>query len=73
MYRYFCRRCRPCDVKTCLRCDNTTIDPSKEKGYIEELYAGIKRCVGDKHVHLDTDINYIGALISRAEPELMGK
>ncbi|CAI6368629.1 unnamed protein product [Macrosiphum euphorbiae] len=47
-------------------------DPSKEKGYIEELYAGIKRCVGDKHVHLDTDINYIGALISRAEPELMG-
>jgi len=47
-------------------------DPSKEKGYVEELYAGIKRCVGDKHVHLDTDINYIGALISRAEPELMG-
>lgn len=47
-------------------------DPSKEKGYIEELYAGIKRCIGDKHVHLDTDINYIGALISRAEPELMG-
>ncbi|VVC25771.1 Hypothetical protein CINCED_3A025038 [Cinara cedri] len=47
-------------------------DPSKEKGYVEELYSGIKRCVGDKHVHLDTDINYIGALISRAEPELMG-
>lgn len=48
-------------------------DPSKEKGYVEELYAGIKRCMVDKHVHLDTDINYIGALISRAEPELMGK
>ncbi|XP_050429543.1 gametogenetin-binding protein 2-like isoform X2 [Adelges cooleyi] len=47
-------------------------DPCKEKGYVEELYLGIKRCVGDKHVHLDTDINYIGALISRAEPELMG-
>lgn len=48
-------------------------DPTKEKGYVEELYAGIRRCIGDKHVHLNTEMDYIGSLISRAEPELMGK
>lgn len=48
-------------------------DPSKEKGYVSALYSGIKRCLPDKHLHLQTKTEYISKLISRAEPELMGR
>ncbi|VEN60760.1 unnamed protein product, partial [Callosobruchus maculatus] len=47
-------------------------DPTKEKGYVSSLYAGIKRCLPDKHIHLQTKTEYITKLISRAEPELLG-
>ncbi|GLV41944.1 uncharacterized protein CBL_00406 [Carabus blaptoides fortunei] len=48
-------------------------EPCKEKGYVSALYAGIKRCLPDKHLHLQTKTDYISKLISRAEPELMGR
>lgn len=47
-------------------------EPAQEKGYVAGLYAGIKRCLPDKHIHLQTKTEYISALITRAEPELMG-
>ncbi|KAK9876922.1 hypothetical protein WA026_015957 [Henosepilachna vigintioctopunctata] len=47
-------------------------EPCKEKGYVSSLYAGIKRCLPDKHIHLQTKTDYITKLISRAEPELLG-
>lgn len=36
------------------------------------LYAGIKRCVPDQHIHVQTKTEYIAKLINRAEPELLG-
>lgn len=48
-------------------------EPAQEKGYVAGLYAGIKRCLPDKHIHLQTKTEYISALITRAEPELMGR
>ncbi|KAJ8967503.1 hypothetical protein NQ314_002818 [Rhamnusium bicolor] len=47
-------------------------EPNKEKGYVSSLYSGIKRCLPDKHIHLQTKTDYITKLISRAEPELLG-
>ncbi|CAH1104268.1 unnamed protein product [Psylliodes chrysocephalus] len=47
-------------------------EPTKEKGYVSSLYAGIKRCLPDKHIHLQTKTDLITKLISRAEPELLG-
>uniref|UniRef100_A0A1B6DI37 Gametogenetin-binding protein 2 n=1 Tax=Clastoptera arizonana TaxID=38151 RepID=A0A1B6DI37_9HEMI len=47
-------------------------DPNQEKGYVPALYAGIKRCLPDKHIHLQTKTEYISNLITRAEPELLG-
>lgn len=48
-------------------------DPCKEKGYVATLYSGIKRCIPDKHIHLQTKTDYIAKLIGRAEPELLGR
>lgn len=48
-------------------------DPTKEKGYVSSLYAGIKRCLPDKHIHLQPKTDTITKLISRAEPELLGR
>lgn len=47
-------------------------DPCKEKGYIPALYSGIKRCLPEKHIHLQCKTDYIAGLITRAEPELLG-
>ncbi|GLH06233.1 Gametogenetin-binding protein 2 [Gryllus bimaculatus] len=47
-------------------------DPCREKGYVPALYAGIKRCLPEKHIHLQTKTDYIGGLITRADLELMG-
>ncbi|KAJ8912903.1 hypothetical protein NQ315_017233 [Exocentrus adspersus] len=47
-------------------------EPAKEKGYVSSLYSGIKRCLPDKHIHLQTKTDYITKLICRAEPELLG-
>jgi len=48
-------------------------DPCREKGYVPALYLGIKRCIPEKHIHLETRTSYIANLITRAEPELMGR
>uniref|UniRef100_A0A8D8PTR8 Gametogenetin-binding protein 2 n=1 Tax=Cacopsylla melanoneura TaxID=428564 RepID=A0A8D8PTR8_9HEMI len=47
-------------------------DPSKEKGFVASLYAGIRRCLADKHIHLELRTEFIASLIARAEPELIG-
>ncbi|CAH2241176.1 jg3242 [Pararge aegeria aegeria] len=47
-------------------------EPQKEKGYVGALYGGIKRCLLDKHLHLQAKTDYIAHLIARAEPELLG-
>ncbi|XP_050310131.1 gametogenetin-binding protein 2-like isoform X2 [Anthonomus grandis grandis] len=48
-------------------------EPTKEKGYVSSLYSGIKRCLQDKHIHLNPKTEYITKLINRAEPELLGR
>ncbi|CAG9763905.1 unnamed protein product [Ceutorhynchus assimilis] len=48
-------------------------EPIKEKGYVSSLYSGIKRCLVDKHIHLNPKTEYITKLIVRAEPELLGR
>lgn len=47
-------------------------EPQKEKGYVGALYAGIRRCLFDKHLHLPAESDYIKNLIMKAEPELLG-
>lgn len=51
----------------------TEPEPAKEKGYVPALYAGIKRCIPERHIHLPTNTDYISAIIERAQPELMGR
>ncbi|KAG5884357.1 hypothetical protein JTB14_030796 [Gonioctena quinquepunctata] len=67
----FCGECRTKVLKAyTLLVDEP--EPTKEKGYVSSLYAGIRRCLPDKHIHLQTKTEYITKLISRAEPELLG-
>ena len=49
------------------------VDPSEEKGYKPVLYAGLKCCPNEKHVHVQIDSDLISLLIGRAEPELLGR
>ncbi|XP_017044154.1 gametogenetin-binding protein 2-like [Drosophila ficusphila] len=45
----------------------------KEKGYSAQLYAHIRKCVPDQHIHVSTNkIEFLDALIKRAEPEVNG-
>lgn len=48
-------------------------NPTKEKGYVAALYSNIKKCIADKHIHLQTKADFIDSLIKRAEPELNGR
>lgn len=45
----------------------------KEKGFVPSLYAGIRRCTPNNHIHVDQRTDYIMGLILAAEPELLGK
>ncbi|KAI8046376.1 hypothetical protein M5D96_002578 [Drosophila gunungcola] len=46
---------------------------AKEKGYAAQLYAHIRKCVPDQHIHVSTNkIEFLDALIKRAEPEVNG-
>ncbi|EDW59293.1 gametogenetin-binding protein 2-like [Drosophila virilis] len=46
---------------------------TKEKGYAAQLYAHIRKCVPDEHIHVSTNkIEFLDALIKRAEPEVNG-
>uniref|UniRef100_A0A0A9YFG3 Gametogenetin-binding protein 2-like n=1 Tax=Lygus hesperus TaxID=30085 RepID=A0A0A9YFG3_LYGHE len=47
-------------------------EPTREKGYIPALYAGIKRCLPDKHIHLPTNTEYVTTLVARVQPDIMG-
>ncbi|XP_062552982.1 gametogenetin-binding protein 2-like [Armigeres subalbatus] len=68
----FCQECRTKVEKAySLLVDES--NPAKEKGYAAHLYSGIKRCLSDKHIHLQTKLDYIDSLIKRAEPELNGR
>lgn len=71
----FDRFCGECRNKVLLASSLLTSepDPAKEKGYVPILYAGIRRCVADRHIHLPILIDYIDAIISRAQPELLGR
>ncbi|XP_011330593.2 gametogenetin-binding protein 2-like [Ooceraea biroi] len=67
----------------CIECRNKVLlasslltrepDPAKEKGYVAVLYSGIKRCISDHHIHLPVVTEYIGTLIGRTQPEIMGR
>ncbi|KPI91656.1 Gametogenetin-binding protein 2-like [Papilio xuthus] len=68
------RFCADCKTKV-LRAYQLLVEekePHKEKGYVGALYGGIKRCLLDKHLHLQAKTDYIAYLIARAEPELLG-
>ncbi len=45
----------------------------REKGFVPSLYAGIRRCSPNNHIHVDQRTDYIMGLILAAEPELLGK
>ncbi|XP_016954240.3 gametogenetin-binding protein 2-like [Drosophila biarmipes] len=46
---------------------------AKEKGYAAQLYVHIRKCVPDQHIHVSTNkIEFLDALIKRAEPEVNG-
>jgi len=72
---YFFRFCVECRNKVLLASSLLTREPepTKEKGYVAILYSGIKRCIPDRHVHLPAITEYIGTLIGRAQPEIMGR
>ncbi|XP_072943354.1 gametogenetin-binding protein 2-like [Epargyreus clarus] len=68
------RFCADCKTKV-LRAYQLLVEekePQKEKGYVGALYGGIRRCLMDKHLHLQAKTDYIAHLIARAEPELLG-
>ncbi|XP_020293016.1 gametogenetin-binding protein 2-like isoform X3 [Pseudomyrmex gracilis] len=69
------RFCAECRNKVLLASSLLTREPepTKEKGYVAVLYSGIKRCISENHVHLPAITEYIGTLIGRAQPELMGR
>lgn len=72
MFQRFCGECRT-KVMRAYTLLTEDPDPSREKGYSPALYAGIKRCLPEKHIHLQTRSDYIGNLITRADLELMGR
>ncbi|XP_015121952.1 gametogenetin-binding protein 2-like [Diachasma alloeum] len=69
------RFCSECRTKVLLASSLLSKDPEtiRDKGYVPALYAGIKRCVPESHVHLPTNSDYISSLIGRAQPEVMGR
>ncbi|XP_067215566.1 gametogenetin-binding protein 2-like isoform X2 [Linepithema humile] len=69
------RFCGECRNKVLLASSLLTREPepTKEKGYVPVLYSGIKRCINEHHVHLPAITEYIGTLIGRAQPEVMGR
>lgn len=48
-------------------------EPGREKGYVPALYAGIKRCLPDKHIHLPASTDYVTALVARVHPDIIGR
>lgn len=67
----FCQECRT-KVEKAYNLLMNEANPAKEKGYVTQIYNGIKRCLKDKHIHLPIETDYIDDLIKRAEPEVIG-
>ncbi|CAG2060719.1 unnamed protein product, partial [Timema podura] len=67
----FCGECRT-KVLRAYTLLTEEADPSREKGYVAALYSGIRRCLPEKHLHLQSKTEFISDLITRAEPELIG-
>jgi len=67
----FCQECRTKVEKAYTLLVNES-NPTKEKGYVAALYSNIKKCIADKHIHLQTKVDFIDSLMKRAEPELNG-
>nr|CAD7403212.1 unnamed protein product [Timema poppensis] len=68
----FCGECRT-KVLRAYTLLTEEADPSREKGYVAALYSGIRRCLPEKHLHLQSKTEFISDLITRAEPELIGR
>lgn len=66
----FCQGCRAKIEKAynILVGETTT----KEKGFVAALYANIKKCQPEHHIHVQTKADFIDTLIRRAEPEVNG-
>lgn len=69
------RFCGECRTKVLLASNllMTEIEPTKEKGYVPALYAGIKRCISDGHLHLPTDTEYIKTLMDKSQADSLGR
>lgn len=74
-----CRFCSECKAKV-LRAYSLLVgelETSMEKGYCKALYDGLSFCPGEKHdkrhIHVTSETGFIGKLMSRAEPELIGR
>ncbi|XP_044017147.1 gametogenetin-binding protein 2-like [Aphidius gifuensis] len=69
------RFCNECRTKVVLASTLLMTEPDsiKEKGYVPGLYAGIKRCISNRHVHLPADDEYIQILVDKTQSESMGR
>lgn len=69
------RFCNECRTKVVLASTLLMTEPDsiKEKGYVPGLYAGIKKCISNRHVHLPTDNEYIRTLIDKTQSDSMGR
>ena len=69
------RFCTECKAKVLRAYDILVgdVDAKEEKGYVAALFDGLRRCVEEKHVHVPSNTDYVSRLITRAEPELLGK
>lgn len=67
----FCQECRT-KVEKAYNLLVSESNPTKEKGYVAALYSNIRKCIADKHIHLQTKVDFIDSLMKRAEPELNG-
>lgn len=69
------RFCSECKSKV-IRAYNILVgevDSAKEKGYCPALYEGLRCCPQERHIHMLCETDFIAHLISRAEPELIGR
>jgi hypothetical protein len=66
------RFCTECKLKVLeaydLLLDNH--DHRDRKGFCPGLYEGLRSCSNDKHIHIQSDKEFLGNLISRAESEI---
>lgn len=68
---FYSRFCSECKLKVLeaydFLLDRKTCD---KKGFSSSLYEGLRLCSNDKHIHIQSDREFLTNLISRAESEL---